>query len=381
MHIKLYNSIADSGTSKFSRNYAVGEDVSSPDGIMVRSAALHEIEFNPELKAIARAGAGVNNIPVERCTDAGIVVFNTPGANANAVKELVLCGLMLASRDIVEGSKWASGLTGDIAKQVEKGKSRYAGCEIKGKTLGVIGLGAIGAQVADMAINLGMEVIGYDPYISVDGAWKLNHHIRHAANYDEVYEKSDYITIHVPVTPTTKGMINAKAFRKMKNGVRLLNFARADLVVASDLRNAIADGKVAKYVTDFPTDELAGLENTTLIPHLGASTEESEENCAAMAATQLIDYLENGNIRNSVNFPAVSMERSGKTRLCIFNRNIPDVISGITSALSGTNIENMTNKSRDNVAYNIVDIAGEVGAETISKLEAINGVIRVRVIH
>ena len=276
-NIKLLNKIAKVGTDKLDRAYFnVGEDVDAPYGIMVRSANMLDMEFNPELRAIARAGAGVNNIPIDRCTEAGIVVFNTPGANANAVKELVICGLMLASRDVIGGAKWASTLTEDVAKQVEKGKSKFAGVEVRGKTLGVIGLGAIGGMVANTAIHLSMSVVGCDPYLSVEGAWNLNHHVTKAAQYDEVYAKADYITLHVPSTPTTKGMINKETIAKMKDGVRILNFSRADLVVAADLKEALATGKVASYVTDFPTEEVLNVPGVVAIPHLGASTEESD---------------------------------------------------------------------------------------------------------
>lgn len=383
MQIKLMNKIAKVGTEKFDASYTVGEDVQNPDGIMVRSAVLHDMEFNPELKAIARAGAGVNNIPIDRCTDAGIVVFNTPGANANAVKELVICGLMLASRDVVGGAKWVSTLTEDVAKQVEKGKSKFAGTEILGKTLGVVGLGAIGRMVANLAVHLGMKVIGYDPFLSVEGAWALNHHVDKAKSYDEIFEKADYITLHVPATKDTKGMINAESIAKMQDKVKILNFARADLINADDVKAAIEAGKISAYVTDFPTDEIVNVPGIITIPHLGASTEEAEDNCAVMAAAELIDYLENGNITNSVNFPAVAMPRSGSTRICIFNENIPDVISGITGVLSAqkVNIENMMNKSRDKAAYTVVDISGDCTEETVSQLCAVNGVTKVRVIH
>ncbi len=382
-NIKLLNKIAKIGTDRLDRNYFnVGEDVEAPYGIMVRSANMLEMEFNPELRAIARAGAGVNNIPIDRCTEAGIVVFNTPGANANAVKELVVCGLMLSSRDVVGGVEWAKTLTEDVAKQVEKGKSKFAGVEVHGKTLGVIGLGAIGGMVANTAVHLGMDVVGCDPYLSVEGAWNLNHHVNKAATYDEVYEKADYLTLHVPSTPTTKGMINKDTLAKMKDGVRILNFSRADLVVAADLKEALASGKVASYVTDFPTEEVIGVKGVVAIPHLGASTEESEDNCAVMAAMELSDYMINGNIKNSVNFPAISMPRSGDCRLCILHKNVPAMLAQFTALCSeqGINIENMTNKSRGDVAFTIFDVTGKPDDASVSKLKAMDNVMRVRVL-
>ena len=383
MKIKLMNKIAKIGLERFDDKYTVGEEVENPDGIMVRSAALHEMEFNSNLKAIARAGAGVNNIPIDRCTKEGIVVFNTPGANANGVKELAVCALMLASRDIIGGIAWAGTLTEDVAKQVEKGKSKFAGTEIKGKTIGVIGLGAIGGLVANAAHSLGMKVIGYDPFLSSLAAISLNSHVKYTKNLDDIYSESDYISIHVPSTPETKGMINSGTIAKMKDGVKILNIARADLVNAADLKAALESGKISKYVTDFPTEEVINVPGIIAIPHLGASTEESEDNCAVMAAQELMDYLENGNIKNSVNFPAVEMPRSGSTRICIFNDNVPDVISSISSIISASsvNIENMLNKSKGAVAYTMVDISGDVSDETVSKLEAINGVTKVRVIR
>ncbi len=383
-NIKLLNKIAKVGTDKLDRSlFNVGEDVEAPYGIMVRSANMLDMEFNPELRAIARAGAGVNNIPIDRCTEQGVVVFNTPGANANAVKELVICGLMLASRNVVGGVAWANTLTEDVAKQVEKGKSQFAGVEVAGKTLGVIGLGAIGGMVANTAVHLRMDVVGCDPYLSVEAAWNLNHHITKAPTYDDIYGCADYITLHVPSTPQTKGMICKETIAKMKDGVRILNFSRADLVNAADLKEALESGKVAAYVTDFPTEDVINTKGVVAIPHLGASTEESEDNCAVMAAQELADYLANGNVRNSVNFPAISMPRSGDVRICILHKNIPAVISGITTCFSeqGLNIENMTNKSRGDVAYTIIDVTGAVGNDSLDKLKAIEGVIRVRILQ
>ncbi len=382
--VLLLNKIAKVGIDRLpAERYLLGDAVEAPDAVLVRSAAMHDMTFGAELKAIARAGAGVNNIPVDRCTAQGIVVFNTPGANANGVKELTLCALLLASRGILEGAQWVQTLTEDVAKTVEKGKSRFAGVELKGKTLGVIGLGAIGGMVANAAVRLGMNVIGCDPFLSVEGAWNLDHHVHKAATYEEIYQNADYITLHVPATKDTTGMICAGSIAQMKDGVRIVNLARADLVNAADLKEALAAGKVAKYVTDFPTEEMLGVAGAIAIPHLGASTEESEENCAIMAADELDDFLTNGNIRNSVNYPSVSMPRSGDCRICLFNANVPDVISGITRVLSAknANIENMTNKSRRDAAYTMVDVTGDVDAETIAALEAIDGVIRVRVIR
>ena len=382
-NIKLLNKIAKVGTDMLDPTlFNAGEDVDAPFGIIVRSANMLDMEFNPELRAIARAGAGVNNIPIDRCTEAGIVVFNTPGANANAVKELVICGLMLASRNVIGGAKWASALTEDVAKQVEKGKSKFAGVEVRGKTLGVIGLGAIGGMVANTAIHLSMNVVGCDPYLSVEGAWNLNHHVIKAAQYDEVYEKADYITLHVPSTPTTKGMINKDTIAKMKDGVRILNFSRADLVLADDLKEALASGKVAAYVTDFPTEEVLNVPGVVAIPHLGASTEESEDNCAIMAALQLSDYITNGNIKNSVNFPAISMPRSTDYRLCILHKNLPSMLAKFTTLCSeqGINIENMTSKARGEVAFTMLDVNDKPADSSLDALKALDSVFRVRII-
>ena len=382
-NIKLLNKIAKVGTDKLDRAlFNVGEDIEAPHGIMVRSANMLDMEFNPELRAIARAGAGVNNIPIDRCTEAGIVVFNTPGANANAVKELVICGLMLASRDVVGGVKWAGTLTEDVAKQVEKGKSKFGGVEVRGKTLGVIGLGAIGGMVANTAIHLNMNVLGCDPYLSVEGAWNLNNHVNKAATYEDIYATADYITLHVPSTPTTKGMINKETLAKMKDGVRILNFSRADLVVAADLKEALESGKVAAYVTDFPTEEVIGVPGIVAIPHLGASTEESEDNCAVMAALELSDYIANGNINNSVNFPAINMPRSTDCRLCVLHKNVPSMLAKFTTLCSeqGINIENMTSKSRGDIAYTLLDVNGKPAKASIDALKALDAVLRVRVI-
>ena len=382
-NIKLLNKIAKVGTDRLPADkYNVGDGVDCPSGIMVRSAAMHDYAFNPELLAIARAGAGVNNIPIEKCTNEGIVVFNTPGANANGVKELVICGLMLSARDVVGGVQWVQTLTEDVAKAVEKGKSQFAGSEILGKTLGVIGLGAIGGLVANSAVHLGMDVVGCDPFLSVEGAWNLNHHVRKGASYDTIYSEADFLTLHVPSTPQTKGMINKNTLAQMKDGVKILNFSRADLVVADDLKDALASGKVSAYVTDFPTEEILGVKGVVAIPHLGASTEESEDNCAVMAALELDDYLTDGNIKNSVNFPAVSMPRSADCRVCVLHKNIPAMLSTITAAFSecGINIENMTNKSRGDAAYTMLDIVGEANDDILNKLTSTEGIIRVRVL-
>ncbi len=384
-NILCLNKIAAVGTDKLDRaEYTVGTDVQNPDAIMVRSAAMHDMTFGKELQAIARAGAGVNNIPVDRCSAEGIVVFNTPGANANGVKELAICALMLASRNITGGIEWAESLKGTegVAKAVEAGKSKFAGVEIMGKTLGVIGLGAIGGLVANAAVKLGMTVVGCDPFLSVDAAWNMDHHVVKAASYEDVFKVADYVTLHVPATPQTKGMINAASIASMKDGVRIINLARADLVCAADIKAALESGKVASYVTDFPTEETVGVPGIVTIPHLGASTAESEDNCAVMAALELDDFLRYGNIRNSVNFPNVSMPFSGDHRLCVFHANIPTMLSQITALLSeaGVNIENMINKSKGDNAYTMVDITGAIADDTIAKLNAIEGVVRVRVI-
>ena len=384
MNIKLMNKIAKVGTAVFDGKYTVGDDVAAPDAIMVRSAKLHEMPLNPELLAIARAGAGVNNIPVEKCAEAGVVVFNTPGANANAVKELAVCALLLASRGIVDGINWAKAVEdrANITKEVEAGKGAFAGCEIAGKTLGVIGLGAIGGMVANAANALGMQVIGYDPFLSVTNALHLSRAVTLASGYDEIFAKCDYITLHVPATKDTKGFINKAALASMKNGVRIITLARAELVDPDAMKAAIADGKVASYVVDFPTPELIGTEKVISIPHLGASTAESEDNCAVMAAKELVDFLENGNITNSVNFPTVTVPKSGGARICLAHKNIPAVLSQITTLLAkeGINIENLGNGSKGEYAYTIVDTNCAISDATTDALRAVDGMIRVRVI-
>ncbi len=383
--INCLNKISKVGTSRFGDNYKVGTEIASPDAIMVRSAAMHEMEFNQNLLAIARAGAGTNNIPIDRCSEQGIVVFNTPGANANAVKELVLAGLLLSSRKIVAGIKWEESLKGsgaEVSKLVEKGKSSFVGPEIKGKTLGVIGLGAIGILVANAALRLGMDVVGYDPYLSVQSALNLERGVKTVATLDEIYAAADYVTLHVPSTPDTKNMINADTIAKMKDAVRIVNFARGDLVNTADLIAALGEGKIASYVTDFANDDLLGVENVVAIPHLGASTPESEDNCASMAADELKDYLENGNITNSVNFPSVSMPREEGSRICILHKNIPNILSPLTAKFAdkGLNIENMQSKSKKDLAYALIDVKDNIGDDITAAIQAVEGVIFVRVI-
>ncbi|MGN1121739.1 MAG: phosphoglycerate dehydrogenase [Eubacteriales bacterium] len=384
-NIKLLNKIAACGTSLFDENkYNVGENVEAPDAIMVRSAAMHDMPLGDELLAIARAGAGVNNIPIDKCSEKGIVVFNTPGANANAVKELAVAALLLASRKIVAGINWAQTLQGtdDVAKAVEKGKSAFVGPELAGKSLGIIGLGAIGAQLANVATHLGMKVYGYDPYITVDAAWSLSKSVNRAKTLAAIYENCDYISIHVPSTPETKGMINETSISCMKNGVRILNLARADLVNADAIKKALADGKVASYVTDFPTEEVLGVDGIVTIPHLGASTPESEDNCAVMAATELIDFLESGNIKNSVNFPEAVIPHTGDARLCVFHKNVPAMVAQISTILSDhkINIANMINCSKKDNAYTLIEVNGTLPEEAVNKIQALDNITRVRVI-
>ncbi len=386
-NIKTLNKISPSGLNRFDKTkYTYGDDIENPDAIMVRSAKMHEMEFGSSLVAIGRAGAGVNNIPLDRCSEAGIVVFNTPGANANAVKELVIAGMLICSRRVIPAIEWEKTLKGngtEVSKMVEKGKSAFTGPEVMGKTLGVIGLGAIGIGVANTARAMGMEVYGYDPYLSVDAAWHLSSSIKHAANLDEIFAKCDYITVHVPLTDETRDMINAKSIAGMKDGVRILNFARGDLVNTADIIDALATGKVAAYVTDFANDELLGVEGVIAIPHLGASTPEAEDNCASMAAGELIDYLENGNIVNSVNMPAVSCPRTSGARICVIHKNNPGMISSLSAFFSGknVNIENMLNKSKKDYAYTLIDIAEkDVDEAIVAGIRDVEGTIRVRVI-
>lgn len=382
--ILTLNKIAAAGLQTFHDQYNITDDCKDPDGIILRSFSMHDMELSENLKAVARAGAGTNNIPVDKCSEKGIVVFNTPGANANAVKELVIAALLISSRDVVGGINWAASLKGQgaqVAKAVEKGKSAFAGPEIQGKTLGVIGLGAIGVMVANAAHSLGMEVLGYDPYISVDAAWGLSRSVIHVNNLNELLGKCDYITMHVPLLDDTREMINAEKIALMKDHVRILNFSRNELVNNQDLLKALADGKVAKYITDFPSDDLLGIDNIICVPHLGASTPESEENCAVMASLELKDYLENGNIVNSVNFPNCSMPRETVARVCVMHKNIPNMLSQISNAVAQEkiNIETMINKSKGDYAYTMLEICDK-SEKVCDVIEKIDGVIRVRII-
>ncbi|WP_066715638.1 phosphoglycerate dehydrogenase [Clostridium sp. Marseille-P299] len=382
---KCLNPIAEVGLKLFNDTYEKVDDIEAADAILVRSAAMHEMEFSKNLKAIARAGAGVNNIPLDKCAEEGIVVFNTPGANANGVKELVIAGMLLASRDIVGGINWVQTAKDnpDVAKLVEKEKAKFAGKEIEGKKLGVIGLGAIGVLVANAAKRLGMEVYGCDPYISVEHAWNLSRDIKYVKTREEIFEECDFITVHVPLLDETKKMINKDTIATMKDGVVILNFAR-DLLVDDDaMEEALKSGKIAKYVTDFPNAKTAGMEGVIAIPHLGASTEESEDNCAKMAVKQIADYLENGNIKNSVNYPSLDAGVCHCTsRITINHKNIPNMLSQFTSVFSSCNmnIENMVNKSKGEYAYTVLDVSEVVDNTMIEKLEAIKGVLKVRVI-
>lgn len=379
------NPIADIGLNQFTETYAAVDNIADADAVLVRSAVMHDLEFNKNLKVIARAGAGVNNIPLDRCAEEGIVVFNTPGANANGVKELVIAGMLLASRDIIGGINWVEEHEedGDVAKAAEKAKKAFAGCELEGKKLGVIGLGAIGVLVANAAAHLGMDVYGYDPYLSVDAAWKLSRHIHHAKTIDELYRECDYLTIHVPAMDSTKGMIDKNAINLMKKDVVVLNFARDVLVNEEDMVDALISGRVKKYVTDFPNPRIAGVKNAIVIPHLGASTAESEDNCAKMAVKEVMEFLESGNIRNSVNFPNCDMGlRGDKTRITILHRNVPNMIGQFTAILAedGINISDMTNKSKNMYAYTMIDVEDEITEDIAEDLRKIKEVLRVRVI-
>jgi len=365
--------------------YTISKDAKEPAGVLVRSADMNSMDIPASVLAIARAGAGVNNIPCTDCADKGIVVFNTPGANANAVKELVLCGMLMASRDVIGGIGWAASLKGkgaEVGKLVEKGKSQFVGPEIKGKKLGVIGLGAIGVLVANDAVQLGMEVMGVDPYLSIDAAWSLNRNVHKAASQDQIFAECDYITVHVPMTDTTKGMINAESIAKMKDGVVILNYARGELVNTADMVAALESGKVGRYAVDFPSDEILGVKNVIATPHLGASTPESEENCAAMAAQQLAAFLQYGDIKNSVNYPNCNLPYTGRTRITIMHQNIANIIGQITAVIAAEhiNISDMINKSKGNVAYTMIDIDGGLINHIIEKIDKIEGIIRVRVI-
>ena len=383
MKIKLFNKIAQIGLDQFNDDYTCSEEYDNYDAIMVRSAKQHDVEFPADLKCIARAGAGVNNIPLERCAEEGIVVFNTPGANANAVKELVIASLILSGRKIAQGINWVKTLEDDdISKVIEKGKSNFVGPEIAGKKLGVIGLGAIGVQVANAAAALDMEVYGYDPYISVQAAWTLKARINHAKDLKTIFEECDYITVHVPFMEATKNIVGAEAFDQMKDGVRILNFARGGLIDEKALAKALEAGKVGCYITDFPTKELLAFDNVIGVPHLGASTPESEDNCAVMAANEIRDYLENGNITHSVNMPDIQMGQEAKYRICIVNKNIPNMVGEMTTKLAnvGINIENMANKAKKDYAYTILETNDEISQELLDKLAAQEGIKSVRLI-
>ncbi len=383
--LNCLNPISKIGLDNFTTDYRINDNVNEAEGILVRSAAMHDMDLPDSLLAVARAGAGTNNIPLDKCAEKGIVVFNTPGANANAVKELVIAGMLLASRDVVGGIEWCKANQADanIAKTAEKEKKNFAGTELMGKKLGIIGLGAIGVKVANVARHFGMEVYGYDPYVSVNAAWSLSRDVKHVFNLDEIYENCDFITVHVPLMDSTKHYVNKEAINKMKDGVVLLNFARDLLVDESEVLKGIAAGKIRKYVTDFPNPTTAGQNGCIVIPHLGASTEEAEDNCAVMAVDQLMNYLENGNIVNSVNYPACDMGICNKAgRVAIFHKNVANMISKFTAAFgeAGINITDMTNKSRGEVAYTMMDLEAPATAEIIEKLTAIDGVFRVRVV-
>lgn len=388
--IKTLNEIAETGLSVFNHEeYNLDDEATNPDGIVVRSHPMHDMKFGENLKAIARAGAGVNNIPVKESAENGIVVFNTPGANANAVKEIVLTSLMASSRNLFQGIDWVNSLKGNgdqVPDLVEKGKKQFVGREVKGKKLGVIGLGSIGALVANDALDLDMDVIGYDPYISVNTAWELSRNIERAMSLEEVIENADYITLHVPLTEETRGVLNAEAFERMKDGVHIFNFSRGGLVDEDDLEKALESGRIGKYITDFPTDRILKLENTVALPHLGASTKESEENCARMATRQLKDFLETGNITNAVNFPNALLPYTGKRRITVFHHNVPNMVGQISSIISkrDLNIAAMINKSREGFAYTMIDIDEKVNGEVLPGIEAeineIEDIIRVRII-
>lgn len=385
-YVHCLNNISKFGTDLLTEDYQLTDNIDEATGILVRSAAMHDMEFSENLLAIARAGAGVNNIPLDRAAEEGIVVFNTPGANANAVKELVLAGMLMGSRDLIGGIDWCreNALDENIAKAAEKAKKAFAGREIMGKKLGVIGLGAIGALVANAAVDLGMTVLGYDPFVSVDAAWRLSSQIRHVTNLDEIYAECDYITIHVPALESTVGMINADACAKMKNDAVVLNFSRDTLVDTQAMTDALEDGQVGKYITDFATPAVMRMKNVVVLPHLGASTAEAEDNCAVMAVRQMMDYIENGNIKNAVNYPAcdAGAVKPGKGRIAVLHENTPNMISQITEALgrAGANVDALTNKARGAAAYTIIDVDGEVPAEAVEKIGAVEAVRRVRVV-
>lgn len=384
MKIKLFNKIANVGIEQFNKDmYEFSEHFDNYDAIMVRSANLHETGFPSDLKCIARAGAGVNNIPLDSCSEKGIVVFNTPGANANAVKELVIAGMLMSSRKLVKGIEWVKTLEDDgISKQIEKGKSNFVGPEIAGKKLGVIGLGAVGVLVANAAVALDMQVYGYDPYISVRAAWTLKARVQHIKNLKKIFEECDYITVHVPYSDQTANIVDAQGIATMKKGVRVFNFARNGLIDDAAMVKALEAGQIGAYVTDFPTAELLAFENVIGVPHLGASTPESEENCAVMAANEVIDYLEKGNITHSVNMPDLQMSQEAKYRICIINKNIPNMVGSITTALAnvGVNIENMANKAKKEYAYTILETNDIVSEELMERLRSREGIMQARLI-
>lgn len=383
MKVKLFNKIANVGIEQFNKdNYEFSENFDNYDAVMVRSTKLHDVQFPSDLKCIARAGAGVNNIPLDKCSEQGIVVFNTPGANANAVKELVIAAMLMSSRKVIKGIEWVKTLDGDISKQVEKGKSNFVGPEVAGKKLGVIGLGAIGVLVANAAAALDMQVYGYDPYISVQAAWTLKARVQHIQNLKKIFDECDYITVHVPFNDKTANIVDAQGIEAMKDGVRVFNFARGGLIDDDAMVKALEAGKIGAYVTDFPTAELLAFDNVIGVPHLGASTPESEENCAVMAANEIMDYLEKGNITHSVNLPDLQMTQEAKYRICIINKNIPNMVGAITTALAnvGVNIENMANKAKKDYAYTILETNDAVSEELMERLRSRDGVIQARLI-
>lgn len=384
-NILKLNEISKVANKEFSDNYALVKEAENPDAIVLRSFNMHEYDIPSSVLCVGRAGAGVNNIPLDKCSEKGIVVFNTPGANANAVKELVVCGLLLAGRKIVEGIEWAASLKGkgaEVTKAVEKGKSAFVGCEIKGKTLGVVGLGAIGAMVANVAIKLGMNVLGYDPFISIDGAWNLDHHVVKETDINEIFKKSDFITLHVPLNDSTRSLVNKNTLALMKDGSAILNFARGELVDAAAVIDALESEKLSRYVTDFPTDEMLGVKNLIAIPHLGASTPEAEDNCAVMVARQMIDFIENGNITNSVNMPACKMPRQGKSRITVFHKNVKNVLSAITAVIGeeGINIANLMSQAKGEYAYLILDLDENLSDAALDKIKGMDSVVKVRTI-
>ena len=384
-NILKLNEISKVANKEFSDNYALVKEAENPDAIVLRSFNMHEYDIPSSVLCVGRAGAGVNNIPLDKCSEKGIVVFNTPGANANAVKELVVCGLLLAGRKIVEGIEWAASLKGkgaEVTKAVEKGKSAFVGCEIKGKTLGVVGLGAIGAMVANVAIKLGMNVLGYDPFISIDGAWNLDHHVVKETDINKICKKSDFITLHVPLNDSTRSLVNKDTLALMKDGSAILNFARGELVDAAAVIDALESEKLSRYVTDFPTDEMLGIKNLIAIPHLGASTPEAEDNCAVMVARQMIDFSENGNITNSVNMPACKMPRQGKSRITVFHKNVKNVLSAITAVIGeeGINIANLMSQAKGEHAYLILDLDENLSDAALDKIKGMDSVVKVRTI-